>query len=294
MQTCKALHGLLVPESNPGLYSRIFRQKFDVAAVARRAFHPTPTQCVDQMTQYFAALRVFRRRELRVSVAPGEEFPDVGVEEALQIAVVMMLEDDGKNARQLVQWGHADEFVDAFVRSRLYDGAEDNDGWPLDNRLNAHALWLMWLLTTEESLLNETPAQRAQITQLLLPFVYVPYRYPTALAPPNHFLIPAPQPPPSTPPPPSPPPTGPTPSTPTATPPSSSTTPPAPSLPSPLNSCSSHTRSARRSLYRRILIGQGRMRGGGRTLMWVRRGRIWRSLIGLGVHGCLGGGRGPD
>ncbi|KAF8079340.1 hypothetical protein FPV67DRAFT_1403278 [Lyophyllum atratum] len=192
MQTCKALHGLLVPETNPGLYSRIFRQKFDVAAVTRRAFRPTPTQCVDQMTQYFAALRVFRRRELRISVAPGEELPDVGVEEALQIGVVMMLEDDGKNARQLVQWGHADEFVDAFVRSRLYDGAEDNDGWPLDNGLNAHALWLMWLLTTEESLLNETPAQRAQITQLLLPFVYVPYRYPTALAPPNHYLIPPP------------------------------------------------------------------------------------------------------
>ncbi|KAF8068769.1 hypothetical protein FPV67DRAFT_1089123 [Lyophyllum atratum] len=192
MQTCKALHGLLDSEYNPGLYSRIFRQKFDVAAVTRRAFRPTPTQCVDQMTQYFAALRVFRRRELRISVAPGEEYPDVGVEDALQVAVVMMLEDDGKNVRQLVQWGHADEFVDAFVRSRLYDGAEDNDGWPLENHLNAHALWLMWLLTTEESLLNQTPAQRAQMTQLLLPFVYVPYRYPAALAPPNHFLVPPP------------------------------------------------------------------------------------------------------
>ncbi|GLB43740.1 putative imidazolonepropionase activity [Lyophyllum shimeji] len=190
MLTCKALHALLVPQTNPALYARVFRQKFDVAAVTRRAFRPTPIQCVDQMHQYFAALRVFRRRDLYPAAAPGEEMLDIDVEAALQIGVVMMLEDDGKNAMQLVQWGHADEFVDSFVRTRLYEDAEENDGWPLESSRNAHALWLMWLLTTEESLLKESPTRRAQLMQLLLPFVYVPYRYPGSLAPPNHYLIP--------------------------------------------------------------------------------------------------------
>ncbi|KAF5384834.1 hypothetical protein D9615_000902 [Tricholomella constricta] len=46
------------------------------------------------------------------------------------------------------------------------------------------------LLTCEQSLLNETPAERASVIQLLLPSVYVPFRYPSAPAPPNHFLLP--------------------------------------------------------------------------------------------------------
>lgn len=39
-------------------------------------------------------------------------------------------------------------------------------------------------------MLKETPAERAGIQQLLLPFVYLPARYAATFAPPNHFLLP--------------------------------------------------------------------------------------------------------
>ncbi|KAG5638910.1 hypothetical protein H0H81_008679 [Sphagnurus paluster] len=197
MASSRILNARLSPDTNPILHAAIFRQKFDSAAVARRhgGVRPTAWACVAQLHRYLAALRVFRRGDVHEGVCDGlwgDDVSDIGLEEALQIGVVMMMEDDGKNARQMLLWARADIFVKRLLTRRLYASAETQDGWPSDDEVNAHALWLLWLLTSEESLLRETPEERESITRLLTPFIYAPFRYTPFYAPPDHFLIPPP------------------------------------------------------------------------------------------------------
>ncbi|KAG6864707.1 hypothetical protein C0991_007746, partial [Blastosporella zonata] len=189
MQTCSTIYQLLLPNNNPTLYGAIYRHKFDTAAVSRRAFCPTPAQCTVQLQHVIAAMRVFRRGSIYTDVE-STLIDDIGLLEALQIAFVMMLDDDGRNAAQLLLWGRADVFVKKLVRCRLYENSEENDGWPFDDDVDGYALWVLWMLTSEESLLKETAAERAQIQRVLLPFVYIPFRYSTSFAPPHHFLLP--------------------------------------------------------------------------------------------------------
>ncbi|KAK0429691.1 hypothetical protein EV421DRAFT_530932 [Armillaria borealis] len=67
----------------------------------------------------------------------------------------MCLDDDGYNLRQLTAVG-AYEWIHDFVTLRLYDGASETGGWPLDNCVNALALWIFWRLSTKVRLLTET------------------------------------------------------------------------------------------------------------------------------------------
>ncbi|KAJ7231864.1 hypothetical protein B0H12DRAFT_1146219 [Mycena haematopus] len=171
--TCKTVHIRL--SSNSALYARIFQFKFDSSAVRRRAFHPTPAQYHDQLVLYCTQLQRLR----------GPVWRDC--DEVLFSAYLMMLENDGRNAAQLVHAG-LDSYLDIFVRTRLWD--DRSHGWPTDNTATACALWLVWMTTTEEKLKAESPGRRNQIIRLVLPYVLVPYRYASAFAPPHHFNVP--------------------------------------------------------------------------------------------------------
>ncbi|KAG6829275.1 hypothetical protein H0H92_005095 [Tricholoma furcatifolium] len=190
MQTCRRIHHLLSPDNNTSLYGEIYRFKFDTGAVSRRAFVPTPTQCTAQLRRTIAAMRVFRSQDVCHRLRPDGPAHEFDLFEALQIAFVMLLDDDGRNSVQLLLWAQADVFVKNLIRLRLYEGSQHNDGWPVGETVIAHALWIMWLLTSEESLLREAPEERAEIQRLLIPFVYLPVRYTSFYAPPNNFLLP--------------------------------------------------------------------------------------------------------
>ena len=79
----------------------------------------------------------------------ARNFEDDDASSVLFGAYVLMLENDGKNRAQL-EWAGIDTYVDAYIRTRMYDPIERmaNDGWPRDNTANACALWLLWMLTT--------------------------------------------------------------------------------------------------------------------------------------------------
>ncbi|KAJ6544648.1 hypothetical protein DFH09DRAFT_990484 [Mycena vulgaris] len=174
--TCKAVNSRL--SGNAPLYSRIFKFKFDSGAVRRRAFDPTPNQCSDQLVLYCTQLH-----RLRGPVSADD------CDEVLFGAYLMMLENDGRNAAQLEHAG-LDSYLDIFVRTRMWDSRGSSHGWPVDSVASACALWLIWMTTTEEKLREESAARRSQIIKLVLPYVLVPYRYPSAFAPQNHFNLP--------------------------------------------------------------------------------------------------------
>lgn len=148
MQTCRSIYEALLSDNNRCLYSMIYRHKFDVSAVMRRAFDPTPMQCILQLRRILAAMRLFRSGDIYVDKRQSQD-DGLGLNEALNTAFVMMLDDDGRNAVQLLLWARADVFIRNFVARRLYEGFQYNDGWPLDGENIAHALWVMWLLTSE-------------------------------------------------------------------------------------------------------------------------------------------------
>ena len=73
------------------------------------------------------------------------------LEETMWNAYVMMLENDGKNVVQLVEWAGLDVWADKYVRVRLWENVTET-GWPVVNECNALALWLLWMSEDEGEL----------------------------------------------------------------------------------------------------------------------------------------------
>ncbi|KAI0789567.1 hypothetical protein C8Q75DRAFT_807191 [Abortiporus biennis] len=140
-----------------------------------------------QLKTYCTVLKHVRRGAQGTEVLSPEELTS-----QFWTAFCMLSENDGRNERQLA-WAGLREFVDRFVRTRLWEGRENHNNWPAESNLNALALWLLWFVTDEETLAAETPEQRKQIMELVRPYVVVALRYPAFHAPDNHFDFPLPQ-----------------------------------------------------------------------------------------------------
>ncbi|KAH7886386.1 hypothetical protein F5I97DRAFT_1879916 [Phlebopus sp. FC_14] len=179
--TCKHIHTSLGIRDNCHLYARIFRTRFDETAPLRRLgdYGSSAPGLASQLIAYCYVLKTIRTGDIHAQdVLP-----------TFWSCFSMMMENDGMNRCQLEAAGLPD-FVDRFVRQRLYEDCEN--GWPTQNQLNSLALWLLWFTTTEERLRAETPPQRAQITKLVLPYVLMPVRYAPTIAPSSHFTLPLP------------------------------------------------------------------------------------------------------
>ncbi|KAF9267563.1 hypothetical protein L218DRAFT_985042 [Marasmius fiardii PR-910] len=173
------------------LHARIFKFKFSHSAISRRAFTPKSKEYAWQLKWFTQVLSLVRRRSVALPdtmLAFGEQDPDEpSVSELLFALWIMCLDDDGCNRLQM-EWAGAYEWVDAFVRTQMY--VEADLGWPLQDARNSCALWVMWYLTTKARLIAEPPTTRQQLVNIVLPFVTLPFRYPAAFAPPNHFHLP--------------------------------------------------------------------------------------------------------
>ncbi|KAL0066160.1 hypothetical protein AAF712_006785 [Marasmius tenuissimus] len=178
-------------KDSPALHARIFKFKFSFSAISRRAFTPKSKEYAWQLKWFTQVLFLVRRRSAalpNLQLAFGEQDPDEpSVSELLFALWIMCLEDDGCNRLQMESVG-AYDWVKAFVHNQLYEKTEA--GWPVEDAKNPLALWVMWYLTTKARLLSEPVADRQRLVNLILPFVTLPYRYPAAFAPPNHFHLP--------------------------------------------------------------------------------------------------------
>ncbi|KAK7464645.1 hypothetical protein VKT23_005852 [Stygiomarasmius scandens] len=182
--TCSALNHRL--SNSRALYARIFNYKFSSSAIRRRAFTPKSSEYSWQLKWYCDILRNIKLR-LASSNPYQESDPEAPTLREVFFALwTMCTDDDGCNRMQL-ECANVYEWVQGFVRTQLYP---DGPRWPEDNASNSFAMWIMWYLTTKERLLQEQEDERESLISLILPFVTVPYRYPSAYAPPNHFHLP--------------------------------------------------------------------------------------------------------
>ncbi|KAI6097267.1 hypothetical protein EDD16DRAFT_1902612 [Pisolithus croceorrhizus] len=177
--TCKHLYGILGTQSNHHIFASHFASHYDFSSASRR-LGPQAAKSrsyASQLLRYSHALSRIRSGNIHAD----------DVVHTFWTSFLMFMEDDGKNRASLEAAGLPD-FVDRFVRERLYDG--HRNGWPADNAVNSLALWLLWLTTTEDRLRAESSPRRAQMIKLMLPFVAMPVRYPSTLAPDIHFSLP--------------------------------------------------------------------------------------------------------
>lgn len=57
-----------------------------------------------------------------------------------------MLENDGRNERQLVEWAHVYQYLHRFTIVRLEAGRADPSSWFNDSEVTALTLWLWWMI----------------------------------------------------------------------------------------------------------------------------------------------------
>lgn len=139
----KRIYAITNRKNNPQLYARIFCSKFDIHAVRRRLSNVD----LDQADELVHRCRGLTRIRLDAYPRYPSSDDDGGLRDDLWMAYIMFLESDGHNALQLIQYAHVDCFARKFIRTggRLHDGAQYNDGWIVDNEINALGMWLFWL-----------------------------------------------------------------------------------------------------------------------------------------------------
>jgi hypothetical protein len=180
----RRLNAALSSASNPHLHSRIFACKFDTAALVRRLGPGAATarklaaelrrRCVQlarlrarigctvgELTEMTTTTTSSgsndnskkKKKKKNSDDGGGDEMTEEGMRalhEMLWTAYVMMLENDGKNERQLREYAHLDDWLRAFWFAE--DGASFarlelvGNSWPPYNDLADVTMWLFWFL----------------------------------------------------------------------------------------------------------------------------------------------------
>lgn len=153
-------HALRAATAEPALHARIYRNKFDTAAVERRLFKLTPEGLKEQLETSLAILAAIRRGvptpdERQRQLTDGLSVGETDIADTLFGALLLMLDNDGKNYAQLEAAGvHA--YLRAYAFSHFWEGSLQNGGWPVEKAASACALWLMWLTIDRGTSLSST------------------------------------------------------------------------------------------------------------------------------------------
>jgi hypothetical protein len=196
--TSHYMHRSLRPSANPRLYARIYMQMFgdarrmqELRKVLEPSYEVAPLSrsFADELQSRLRVMQIFR--DVAASMNIG--LYDPRLPEVFVYAYVMLRMDPSSVVQ--LRWARAYEVCLAWLRLRLYEGASENHGWPLETDSNALVVSLFWMLSSEgESAQNtrymtaqelilvidavraESGSLRAEIMQLLHPFVHASFR----------------------------------------------------------------------------------------------------------------------
>lgn len=147
----RRIHSLLSITTNPHLYARVFANKFDLQPVSKRlgvdALSPSVLSVeLKQRSIYLKRIRL--RRDAYSTKGGGRS--KVSLHQLLFHVYIWLLENEGKNERQLRDYARIDTWLHEFWFN--YDGASNamrliqEDKWPTNDRNAALAMWLYWFL----------------------------------------------------------------------------------------------------------------------------------------------------
>ncbi|KIK58081.1 hypothetical protein GYMLUDRAFT_75135 [Collybiopsis luxurians FD-317 M1] len=176
---CRSIYRDICFANNTGLYARLFCFKFDYQAPLRRlGRHLLTTQNLAQeFKKRIIALKRVRRRECN--------------DQDLWTCYLMMLENDGKNERQLIEWAHLYGFLKRETCFRFEANLSSPSNWFRDTEGTSLLLWLWWMTFSRDDLLMENPHVRdSLVCHLLHNLVVASFRYPNVYGPESHFQVP--------------------------------------------------------------------------------------------------------
>jgi hypothetical protein len=147
---CRSTYHALSLDTHPHLCARIFKYKFDLSAAVRRLGQQiaTPEVLSKELRKRFVYLRRIRTRtDSQLCTPDTSNSPMIG--ELLWLAYLMMLENDGKNDKQLREYAGMEQWLMEYwfddKGASLASKTLSEDQWPLDNEHNSLAMWLFWL-----------------------------------------------------------------------------------------------------------------------------------------------------
>ncbi|EGO28705.1 hypothetical protein SERLADRAFT_446117 [Serpula lacrymans var. lacrymans S7.9] len=149
--TSQTIYRTLSISANPHLYARIFTHKFDIDAAIRRLGPQIAVATVlasELQRRCIILKRIRARLDSRLRSVSSTPQKDQMLGELLWMAYLMMLENDGKNERQLREYAD----IETWLREFWFDddGASlaprkiKDDQWPLNHERNSLAMWLFW------------------------------------------------------------------------------------------------------------------------------------------------------
>ncbi|UZJ55030.1 hypothetical protein CBS101457_004350 [Exobasidium rhododendri] len=188
----RRLYSLLNTSSNPGLYSRIFRSKFDAKAIARRfGSAAVSTRSLTKELQK----RCICLKRIRRAVSVDRLYPDgfseqskFQMEECLWLAFMMMMENDGLNILQL-RWARLRKYLTLHHSEEMFESAL-RPLYPEDSPDRALALHLYYLLSDPSKLRLESRNESDERLLVLRPFVFAAHRYEAYFAPWSARILP--------------------------------------------------------------------------------------------------------
>ncbi|KAG7087747.1 hypothetical protein E1B28_013688 [Marasmius oreades] len=146
--------------SNTCLYARIFEHKFDVRPAIRRiGLHRLSTSTLSEELRKRCIY--LKRIKSRIDACTDEENNgrDDMLREVLNYAYLFMLENEGRNERQLREYAHIDLWLKDYWFSELgASGARRaiaSNRWPVQNLNTIIAMWLYWFLLKPETYQRE-------------------------------------------------------------------------------------------------------------------------------------------
>ncbi|PWO01213.1 hypothetical protein FA09DRAFT_342096 [Tilletiopsis washingtonensis] len=174
LMTCRRAHALLNTEANPRLYARIFRTKFDVAAIARR-FGPQAVSSRSLCLELQRRCKALKRIRGTVDAGRLRNDSQAVLEENLWLAYLMLLENDGLNLQQL-KWAHIDGYLQLHHTQEMLQSAIQA-GYPPETPDRALALHLSYLLTDPAELATEPRDVSDEKLFVLRPFVFAAHKF---------------------------------------------------------------------------------------------------------------------
>ncbi|KAJ3516509.1 hypothetical protein NLJ89_g1083 [Agrocybe chaxingu] len=172
----RRVHEAVSQKSNPHLYAKIFRYKFDVSAATRRFSERWLT------SRCLTSELVKRSKALKRIKAGQFDVKD------LWTAYLMILEDDGKNKAQLLEYAGFDKYLRSVIIYRI--GSSDDSRWFRNPTVDTLVLWLLWSISDRDQPRREPHEYRECLIGILHSVVISGYRHPSVYASDRLFTLP--------------------------------------------------------------------------------------------------------
>jgi len=149
----------LSSDSNHPLYARIYATKFDTKTTTRRLGK-------ERLTAHGMAEEL-RKRCIHLRAIRTLSFELELIEPAIWTAFVMMLENDGKNERLLLEHAQIGHWLKHYWVA--ISNALETEGWPSNNLFHSSCMWLLcnFYPKGEQQMLNNHSLLTADIQEIM-------------------------------------------------------------------------------------------------------------------------------